>query len=273
MDITFLQEYLAQVAACKESFNLQRTWEMRSGLASVITATCDFCGMKSVLQTSALVGGAHEVNVRFSYALRSIGKGRESGALLCALMNMAPPSTKMMNFNKKLLEATKKTAEKSMQAAEAKALAGDESIAVNVDGTRMKRGHSSLCGVVTAISADTGKVLDCETESKFCLCARSQHTDENRHLCNNTHAVSSGAMEASGAVKIFTRSFETRGLKYTSYIVDGDSKAFLAVRDAKPYDSDVEKHKCIGHVQKRMGTRLRNIKKCLKGETLADGKA
>ncbi|CAN7982135.1 unnamed protein product [Ixodes pacificus] len=80
-------------------------------------------------------------------------------------------------------------------------------------------------------------------------------------------------MEASGAVKIFTRSFETRGLRYTSYIGDFDSKAFLAVRDAKPYDREVEKHECIGHVQKRMGTRVRNIKKCLKGETLADGKA
>ncbi|CAN7990883.1 unnamed protein product [Ixodes hexagonus] len=62
-------------------------------------------------------------------------------------------------------------------------------------------------------------------------------------------------METSGAVKIFTRSFEARGLKYTSYIGDGDSKTFLAVRDPKPHDSDVEKHECIGHVQKRMGTR------------------
>lgn len=98
-------------------------------------------------------------------------------------------------------------------AAEAKALAGDESIALTVDGSWMKRGHSPLHGVVTAISADMGKVLGCETESKFCLlCARIQHTDENRHLCNLTHTGSSGTMEASGAMKIFTRSFETRGL-------------------------------------------------------------
>lgn len=34
----------------------------------------------------------------------------------------------------------------------------------------------------------------------------------------------------------------------------------------------MEKHECIGHVQKRMGTRLGNVKKSLKGDTLEDGK-
>ncbi|KAM7293882.1 uncharacterized protein ISCGN_023460 [Ixodes scapularis] len=58
---------------------------------------------------------------------------------------------------------------------------------------------------------------------------------------------------------------------YTAYIGDGDSKAFLAVKESKPYNKDVEKHECVGHVQKRMGTRLRSMKASLKGKRLSDG--
>lgn len=47
------------------------------------------------------------------------------------------------------------------------------------------------------------------------------------------------------------------------YIGDGDSKTFKAISDAQPYGPNylVKKRECIGHVQKRMGTRLRNLKK------------
>ncbi|CAN7939170.1 unnamed protein product [Ixodes hexagonus] len=78
-------------------------------------------------------------------------------------------------------------------------------------------------------------------------------------------------MEAAEAVKIYARSIEKHGLMYTTYIGDGDSKAFLAVKESKPYNKDVEKHECVGHVQKRMGTRLRNMKTSLKGKKLSDG--
>ena len=42
----------------------------------------------------------------------------------------------------------------------------------------------------------------------------------------------------------------------------------------KPYEPDcpVEKEECIGHIQKRMGTGLRDIVKCNKGKKLTDGK-
>lgn len=136
----------------------------------------------------------------------------------------------------------------------------------------MKRGHSSLHGVVTLISADTGKVLDCEVETKFChVCALKQHTDSNQQECKVTHSGSSGGMEAAGAMKINARSIKKHGRMYTTYIGDRDSKAFLAVKESKPYNKDVEKHECVGHLQKRMGTRLRNMKTSLKGKRLSDG--
>lgn len=52
--------------------------------------------------------------------------------------------------------------------------------------------------------------------------------------------------------------------------VDSDSKAFNAVENT--YGScKVEKLDCVGHVQKRMGKRLINLKATTKGK-LADGK-
>lgn len=46
------------------------------------------------------------------------------------------------------------------------------------------------------------------------------------------------------------------------YIGDGDTKTFKAILDKKPYDNvEVMKYECVGHVEKRMGTRLRKVKK------------
>jgi len=46
------------------------------------------------------------------------------------------------------------------------------------------------------------------------------------HNCSINHETSSGAMESSGAVSIFTRSIEKYGLIYKEYLGDGDSSSF-----------------------------------------------
>ncbi|GFT75366.1 uncharacterized protein TNCV_968021 [Trichonephila clavipes] len=51
------------------------------------------------------------------------------------------------------------------------------------------------------------------------------------------------------------------------------TKYCSSCKEAKVYgDTEVEKLECVGHVQKRMGTRLRNILKMSKGIKLSDGK-
>ncbi|GFV59456.1 uncharacterized protein TNCV_4921471 [Trichonephila clavipes] len=68
------------------------------------------------------------------------------------------------------------------------------------------------------------------------------------------------------------RSETSRKACYTQYLGDGDSKGFLTIKEAKVYgDTEVEKLECVGHVQKRMCTRLRNILKMSKGIKLSDG--
>lgn len=66
------------------------------------------------------------------------------------------------------------------------------------------------------------------------------------------------------------------GLKntYKEYLGDGDSKGFTAVLESKPYGDgfDITKLECVGHIQKRMGSRLRRLKRDFKKKLLSDGK-
>ena len=67
---------------------------------------------------------------------------------------------------------------------------------------------------------------------------------------------------------------ELFGLRYTEFLGDGDSKAFNLVTEKDVYeDVKVTKLECVGHVKKRMGSRLRSPKKRLGKTQLDDGKS
>ena len=158
-------------------------------------------------------------------------------------------------------------------------------IAVTIDGTWMKRGFSSLYGVVFVITWQTGQVVDYCVLSKHC--AKCKHWKAKRRRgaisqeysafkadhqgeCDINTASSAPGMETEGICRFFRRSQE-RNLVYTSYIGDGDSKGYQAVVSDKPYgDVEIVKEKCIGHVAKRLGKALRDLKK--DKAPLADGK-
>ncbi|XP_032688817.1 uncharacterized protein LOC116852487 [Odontomachus brunneus] len=74
-------------------------------------------------------------------------------------------------------------------------------------------------------------------------------------------------MEVDGVVEIFARSETLHKVKYINYIGDGDTKTFKALLDSKPYGDElpITKKECIGHVKKRMDSRLRAAKKNNKG--------
>ncbi|GFW90549.1 uncharacterized protein TNCV_565871 [Trichonephila clavipes] len=91
--------------------------------------------------------------------------------------------------------------------------------------------------------------------------------------CLKNHNGSAGMMETVGMVRIFQRSLSHRSVRYTSYIQDGDSKTFSYITASNTYGEDitVSKIECVGHVQKRMGTRLRKLKQM--SFKLSDGKS
>ena len=144
--------------------------------------------------------------------------------------------------------------------------------AVSIDGTWQRKGFTSTLGVVTAISVDNGKVLDCVILSRSCKgCTRKEGVEKTNperfklwkagHICNLNYQGSSPNMEKVGVMKMYERSVEEKKLYYTSFCGDGDSKSYTAVKDFYGPSKPVQKFECIGHYQKRIGCRLRKIRK------------
>ncbi|GFX53081.1 uncharacterized protein TNCV_1655401 [Trichonephila clavipes] len=152
------------------------------------------------------------------------------------------------------------------------------------DGTWKNRGYSSRVGGCAVIGDKTGKCIDAEVMSSFCKGCDSWKRRKGSpaykkwkilHVkeCLKNHNGSAGMMETVGMVRIFQRSLSHRSVRYTSYIGDGDSKTFSSITASNPYGEDitVSKIECVGHVQKRMGTRLRKLKQM--SSKLSDGKS
>lgn len=152
-----------------------------------------------------------------------------------------------------------------------------EGITVSGDGSWRKRGFSSLFGITSLIGCHTGKILDVQVKSKYCkqceywknkseTCEYEQWYATHADECQANHQGSAGKMEVDAMVEMFARSDRLYGVKYANYIGDGDSKTFKGIVESQPYDNfEIKKKECIDHVQKRMGNRLRNLKKQVKG--------
>ena len=105
-------------------------------------------------------------------------------------------------------------------------------------------------------SFDTGKILDIEILTKYCQFCKN--VKDQTHDCKSNYSGSSGGMEVAGAIKLFHRSVESRGVRYVQYLGDGDSKAYMGVVNSKPYgECEISKLECVGHVQKRFGSPLK----------------
>lgn len=144
-------------------------------------------------------------------------------------------------------------------------------LTVSGDGTWKKRGFNSLYGVSSLIGYYSGKILDVCVKSAYCkLCevwSKKLNTHEyeewyetHKNMCAANHQESAGKMEPNAIVEMFKRSNEKYGVKYVNYIGDDDCKTYFELVKSVPYGKNVSinKKECIEHVQKRMGTRLRN---------------
>lgn len=275
--------------------SLKDVSEKKKGLARFLMLVCmnclyehSFCTSKQIEnktkeQQRIKKGGQklYDINVRAVYGTRQTGIGYEHLKKLCCYLNMPEPMLSR-NYSKiieKLEESAKHVAEESMSNA-ASSLRGDSEFAdvgVSVDGTWQRKGFTSMNGIVTAISIDNGKVLDTSILSKNCKgCTRmlrTKRTDPElytrwhaSHKCGLNFQGSSGAMETAGAKNIFEKSVTKHNLYYTSFYGDGDSKAFPAVQNIyEEAGKEITKFECIGHYQKRVGSRLRKLKKRTKG--------
>lgn len=283
-DLTLLSNVIRDFVQCKfcdatDSIQLLVLNDgFESGLVLNFQLRCTECLENVIFKNSKLVPESklYDTNLKFVYAMRSIGKGLTAGNEFCALLDLPKPPQKYFSYHKKLLTAIQDCAEDSMLRATQEAVEennGCTDLAVAVDGSWQRRGFKSLNGLVSVTSFDTGKVMDVSVHSKYChKCTVDQNVDLN-HVCTKNYDGTSGGMEIAGALHVFRNSVK-RNVRYTKYLGDGDSKGFQVVKDDKPYGNEVEieKLECIGHIQKRMGRRLRELKKRSRGVKLEDGK-
>lgn len=275
---------ISQHVTCK-TCDSDITFHERSprGLGFKIVIACPKCP-EVAIPSSRFIRNAYEINRRIVLAMRLLGVGLNGIIKFCAFMELS--RLIFQSFYDKLITtisvatATVRDASMKKAAQEEKKKSEEngqcEGITVSGDGSWRKRGFSSLFGITSFIGWFTGKIVDVEVKSKYCKSCEhwksklgtteyeqwhKTHTDE----CQANHEGSSGKMEVDAVVEMFVRSKSLHGLKYANYIGDGDSKTFKGIMDKNPYENlEVQKKECIDHVQKRMGTRLRNLKKKVK---------
>lgn len=286
VSIGILSKALVSATVCKSckhegTLRLEEIESARQGLACKLLLVCNDCGFSYDFWSSEKTEGFFDINVKCVYGLRSIGKGSVSSRTLFGLLDLPNPPQRFERYNTLFLKSLEEVANKSMKKATEESVEYNTSedgstsrdISVGIDGTWQKRGFSSLNGVVSVSSFDTSKILDVETLTKYCHTCKTSKGKDRAHECDKNFEGSSGAMEVAGAMKVFARSEATRNVRYKYYMGDGDSKGFQSVVSSEPYGKDfrIEKLECVGHVQKRMGGRLRKLRRDLKGKVLSDG--
>ena len=283
---------VAKCAICQQSLNITDNINARMGFAHCLTLTCTNCGEVQEFFSSLTCSSKsqhqkqgrlpYDVNIRTIIASREVGLGYGGIETFCKCLNIfCLANNAYQNLHQgPIKNAYQLAANKSMQKAVAEYQNNnDEDVPANqrvtMDGTWQRRGHASLHGIVTAMIDK--KCVDYEVLSKFCFGCKfwqdktdSPEYEEWRasHICEINHIGSSGAMESAGAISIFNRSVEKNNLIYAEYLGDGDTSSFKDVVDSEPYkEYNVipVKLECIGHVQKRLGTRLRKLVKNHKG--------
>ncbi|GFV25906.1 uncharacterized protein TNCV_3868731 [Trichonephila clavipes] len=259
IDIPLFSSVLKQHVLCvkckKQGIDIKFGRQIQ-GLATELLICWEFWGLIQPLLNTRFTNTVvnkkdtkmYEVNTRLAYAVRSVEKGEAAAKVFCGVMNLPPPPKRFYESLHALNNATEKVAKVSMALAAAETLSfnnGNPNVPVAIDGTWQKKGHTSLNGVVTAVSVDTGKVVDAEILSRKCSC----HFNGNLHSdeCSANYFGNSEGMEV---------------------------EAYKTVLESKPYkDVNIEKLECVGHVEERMGTRLRALKLKLKGKKLEDKKS
>ena len=299
-ELPSLQLALSEAVCCKAcgsgSITLKEDLSLQRGLYTKPYLYCEQCASTTYIPFSYCHSSkVLAINRRSVFANRCVGGTHSSLSMFCAMLDLPPPVARCTytQYIKDILTACTDVVQMSLHQArnEVRALAGSSSeeeivdILISCDGTWQRRGFSSLFGAVFVIAHTTGKVVNFYVMSK--VCAGCQHwesrdqssqeylkwkEDHVEHCCINFEG-SAPAMEPHGTMELFKRSLDFN-IRYTHLISDGDSTTYSLLQSAQPYGPEhpIVKLDCVGYVQKRMGTGLRNLKTKYRGQKLEDGK-
>ncbi|GFT74403.1 uncharacterized protein TNCV_539371 [Trichonephila clavipes] len=123
------------------------------------------------------------------------------------------------------------------------------------------QGHAAMttfCGVMDFPPPVAEKSYN-SIINKLLLCSKEvAEVSMQSAALEENHNGSASMMETVEMVRIFQHSLSHRSVRYTSYIENDDSKTFSSITASNPYGEDitVSKIEYVGHVQKRMESRL-----------------
>ncbi|EZA51573.1 hypothetical protein X777_09740 [Ooceraea biroi] len=251
------------------------------GLGFKIIISCR-CGRREI-NSGPFIKNAFEINRRIIFVMRLLNAAREGINIFCGLMDIGQGTSKtaydhavqhIHSATSAVIDVLCKKVVQEEKEENVKNGRSPSNFKVSGDGSWKKRGFSSLYNVTTLIGYYSGKVIDLVIKGSYyqaCTYWKSQKNteeylqwyEEHKEQCLANHSGSAGKMEVDAIKEMFTRSEEKFEVKYGNYIGDGDSKTYKAILDLNTYGDDfqVVKSECIGYIEKRMGTRLRNLKK------------
>ena len=128
---------------------------------------------------------------------------------------------------------------------------GVPAVTVIVDGGWSKRTHkhsyNAKSRVAIIIRKATGKIPYMGVRNKFCsIC--NQHPEEPPvHTCFRNWNGSSAAMETDIIVEGFKKCEQQHGIRYTTFIGDGDSSVYSSLIEAVPWGYFIKKVECANH--------------------------
>lgn len=124
-------------------------------------------------------------------------------------------------------------------------------VTVIVDGGWSKRSHkhsyNAKSGVAIIIGKATGKILHMGVRNKFCSICNQHPKTPPSHICFRNWTGSSAAMETDIIVEGFKNCEQQHGIRYTSFIGDGDSSVYSSLIEAVPWGYSINKIECANH--------------------------
>ena len=269
INIDKLKDYISVItqhsARCRGQVTL--IGEKRDGLASILNSKCDKCDHEISFSTSRKVPGPRgmnrwESNLAAVWGQMATGGGHATlsntmsvlGIPVMAKGSFSPTETDIGEWwrdklTESMVEAGKE--EKRMAEEMGNFHHGVPAITVIVDGGWSKRAHkhsyNAKSGVGIIIGKNTGKLLYIGVKNKYCT-ACTQGVPKEKHLCYKNWSESSSEMETEIILEGFLAAESTHGVRYTSFIGDGDSSVYPTLLSRVPvWGRDIRKYECANH--------------------------
>ena len=281
---TYLNDFTKHILTCSKAKEIENEkerikiqGETRQGLASILNVKCIGCGETIDLTTSKKILGPKqtkrwECNLASVWGQMASGGGHSTLREEMAVLGVPIMTEKsFIHTERDIGTWWEQELNKSMKQAgeEERRLAiehneyheGIPAITVILDGGWSKRSHkhsyNAKSGVAVIIGCRTQKLLYIGVRNKFCTgCVRGL----KEHTCFKNWTDSSSGMESDIILQGFLQAETIHGVRYTTFIGDGDSSVHTTLIAGVPgWGRAIQKLECANHACKCYRNSLENI--------------